>query len=420
MEHQPAISWKQKLLSEKDPVIISQAAIALARMGEKTEKDNLLKAICAIDFSKISESKQLDALRAIELILVRLGKPTGDLKNELIAVLDKQYPAATNNLNRSLSKIMVYMDAPTVVAKTMELMKVAKDDTNDQKTFTESTDLILRNPQYGLDIAKMLANVPPQQQTYYATVLSHAKMGWTPALQETYFKWFYTAFGYKGGVSFIGFLNLIRKDALKNVSKNTFAYYNTLSGDSIVNRAMMGLKENIKQPKGPGRNWEVDTALAYVKDGLTNRDFENGKAMFSTTLCSSCHAMGGEGGVSGPNLTQVGTRFSYKDMLTAIIEPNKSISDQFGSTVFYLKKGGSIVGKLISEDGSKYVIAQNPFAMQNTKDVLKKDVTRTRVSEISPMLPGLINSLNEEELKDLLAYLKSGGNPKDKMFSSKK
>ena len=420
MEHQPAITWKQKLLTEKDPVIISQAAIALARMGEKTEKDNLLKALSAIDFSKISESKQLDVLRAIELILIRLGKPSGDLKNELIAVLDKQYPAATNNLNRSLSKIMVYMDAPTVVAKTMELMKVAKDDPNDQKTFTESTDLILRNPQYGLDIAKMLSNVPPQHQTYFATVLSHAKIGWTPALQETYFKWFYTAFGYKGGVSFIGFLNLIRKDALKNVSKNTFAYYNTLSGDSIVNRAMMGLKENIKQAKGPGRDWEVDTALVYVKDGLTNRDFANGKAMFSTTLCSSCHAMGGEGGVSGPSLTQIGTRFSYKDMLTAIIEPNKSISDQFGSTVFYLKKGGSIVGKLISEDGTKYVIAQNPFAMQNTKDVLKKDVTRTRVSEISPMLPGLINSLNEEELMDLLAYLKSGGNPKDKMFNSKK
>jgi hypothetical protein len=36
------------------------------------------------------------------------------------------------------------------------------------------------------------------------------------------------------------------------------------------------------------------------------------------------------------------------------------------------------------------------------------------------MLPGLINSLNEEELMDLLAYLKSGANPKDKMFSSKK
>ena len=33
------------------------------------------------------------------------------------------------------------------------------------------------------------------------------------------------------------------------------------------------------------------------------------------------------------------------------------------------------------------------------------------------MPPGLINTLNEDELKDLLAYLLSGGNPQDKMFS---
>ena len=420
MEHQPAITWKQKVASEKDPVILTQAAIALARMGEKDQKDNLLKALCEVNFSTLSESKKLDLLRAIELILIRLGSPEGEFKSQLIKVLDKQYPAATNHLNRSLSKILVHLDAPSVVAKTISLMKVAKDDPNDQKTFTESSDLILRNPQYGLDIAKMLANVPPQQQTYFALVLSHAKNGWTPPLQEAYFKWFYTAFGYKGGVSFVGFLNLIRKEALKNVPTNKFAYYNTLSGDSIVNRALMGLKENMKQPKGPGRNWEVDTALAIIKDGLSNRDFDNGKAMFSAVLCSSCHGMKGEGGVSGPNLTQVGTRFSFKDMLTAIIEPNKAISDQFGSTVFYLKKGGSLIGKLISEDGDKYVIAQNPFAMQNTKEVPKKDVLRTRVSEISPMLPGLINGLNAEELKDLLAYLKSGGNANDKMFTKKK
>jgi cytochrome c1 len=32
------------------------------------------------------------------------------------------------------------------------------------------------------------------------------------------------------------------------------------------------------------------------------------------------------------------------------------------------------------------------------------------------MPPGLINSLNEEELKDLIAFLQSGGNPNDKAF----
>ena len=34
------------------------------------------------------------------------------------------------------------------------------------------------------------------------------------------------------------------------------------------------------------------------------------------------------------------------------------------------------------------------------------------------MMPlGLLNSLNEDEVKDLLAYLLSGGNEKDKMFA---
>jgi hypothetical protein len=35
------------------------------------------------------------------------------------------------------------------------------------------------------------------------------------------------------------------------------------------------------------------------------------------------------------------------------------------------------------------------------------------------MMGGLINRLNGEELKDLLAYLKSGGNPKDSIFIAK-
>ena len=419
LEHLPASTWIANLSDEKDPVRKIQASIALARMGEKAQRDNLLNTLTNINFSSLTQADQLDHLRAVELILIRLGMPDKVSYEKLVASLDKLYPAASNNLNRSLSKILVHLNVPSVVSKTMTLLKDAKDDPNDQKTFTESSDLILRNPQYGIDIAKMLSNVPPQQQTYYATVLSHAKNGWTPVLQEAYFKWFYNAFGYKGGVSFVGFIDQIRKEALKNVPKAQMAYFSKLSGDSIVNLARMGLKENMKQPQGPGRNWEVDTALALVSNGLSGRDFENGKAMFAATLCSSCHAMKGEGGVSGPDLTQVGSRFSYRDMLTAIIEPNKTISDQFGSTIFYLKKGGSIMGKLISQDGDKYIIAQNPFAMQQTKEVLKSDVSRTRVSDISPMLPGLINGLNAEELKDLLAYLKSGGNKDHDVFKKK-
>ena len=130
--------------------------------------------------------------------------------------------------------------------------------------------------------------------------------------------------------------------------------------------------------------------------------------------------MAGEGGVAGPDLTQLGTRFSYKDMLEAIIEPSKTISDQYGATVFYMKEGGSVVGRMISQDNEKYTISQNPFALEQVREILKKNVARTKLSEVSPMLPGLINRLNGEELRDLLAYLKSGGNKQDTIFSDKK
>jgi hypothetical protein len=36
------------------------------------------------------------------------------------------------------------------------------------------------------------------------------------------------------------------------------------------------------------------------------------------------------------------------------------------------------------------------------------------------MLPGMINGMNGEELKDLIAYLKSGGNKSHPIFTSAK
>jgi putative heme-binding domain-containing protein len=348
-----------------------------------------------------------------------MGLPAAGVKAQMATYLSPMYPAKTNELNRELAKVLVYIEAPQAVEKTMALLSAAKDDDSEQSTLTQSSDLILRNPQYGLDIASMLSKVPPAQQTFYATVLSRAKTGWTPELQEKYFQWFQGAFKYKGGHSFIGFINNARKDALKNVSKNHFAYFNKISGDSLIEGSGIYVV-NAVQPKGPGRDWKLEEAVPVADSGITKRNFEQGKAMFAVSLCSSCHTMRGEGGVAGPDLTQLGTRFSYKDMLEAIIEPNKAISDQYGATVFYLREGGSVLGRLISQNNEKYIISQNPFAPQTTREVNKKDVIRTSVSEVSPMLPGLINRLNAEELRDLLAYLKSGGNKQDTIFSNKK
>ncbi len=409
VESQPVNQWQQKALDEKDPVILTQAIIALARLGNKSLNAPALKSLMGVNYAQLSESQQLDFVRAFELVLSRTGLPDANLKAQVAAYLSPQYPAKTNDLNRQLSKVLLYINAPQAVEKTMALLAVAKDDNSVQNTLTQSSDLIMRNPRYGLDIATMLSNVPPAQQTFYATALSQSKTGWTPELQEKYFQWFYGAFKYKGGHSFIGFIDKARKNALANVDTVRFAHFNTMSGDSLVRRGGIYVADAFEQPKGPGRRWTMEIAMPVADSGITNRNFEQGKAMYAASLCISCHMMNGEGGVAGPDLTQLGTRFSYKDMLEAIIDPNKTISDQYGATVFYLKEGGSVLGRLISQDDDKYIISQNPFAPLTTRELLKKDIVRTMLSEVSPMLPGMINRLNAEELKDLLGYLKSGG-----------
>jgi putative heme-binding domain-containing protein len=314
-----------------------------------------------------------------------------------------------------LSKVLVHLDAPEAVEKTLALLKTAKDDADFQKTFTSSSDLILRNPQYGLDIADMLANVPPAQQSYYATVLGNAKVGWTAELREEYFKWIHGAFQYKGGRSYVGFIDRARKMALTHVSADKFDHYNELSGASLLTGSGNDLVVSAIQPQGPGRNWKVEDALALMDD-LKGRDLVKGKGMYAATLCQSCHTMQGEGGIVGPDLTQLGTRFSVKDILESTINPNAVISDQYAASIFYMADGSSVLGKLTNEDKEKYYISQNPFDPQTIREIPKKDVTSKKLSDISVMMPGLINRLNEEELKDLMAYLISGGNPNHEVY----
>jgi putative heme-binding domain-containing protein len=421
IEHQPVAEWKAKALAEKDAVTLTEASIALARKGDAKDKNQILAALQTINYPQLSESQQIDVVRAIELVLSRMGMPDAATKTNVIAYLNPHYPAnGGNELNRELVKVLAFLDAPQVVEKTLNVLANAKDDNSSgQQQFTQSSDLIMRNPQYGMDIAGMLAKMPPGQQTFYATALSQVKAGWTPALQDGYFKWFYNAFSYRGGHSFVGFIDGARKNALKNVPKDKYKYFSTLSGDSIVALSGTDLAKGAMQPKGPGRDWTVEEAAKVVDSGLGHPNFEVGQGMFKASLCIACHTMKGEGGVAGPDLTQLGTRFSAHDMLESIIEPSKTISDQYAATIFELKSGSSVVGRLINQDKDKYIVSQNPFAPLVTREIPKSDVIRTQLSPISVMLPGMINRLNPDELRNLIAYLMAGGNKEHPVYKGK-
>ena len=418
LEHQPVAEWKDRALQEKDPVAASEALVGLIRQADSSLNPSVYAALLSINNNRFTEAQQINLLRAYELAILRLGMPDSQTAASIVAQFDRFYPSNKSNLDRSLSRVLIALEAPGVISKTLALMEATDKESiaaYRKETATASDDLIMRNPGYGLQIANLLDNMPPAQQTYMATMLSLAKNNWTPELHDRYFSWYKNAFAYRGGHSYVGFVDRARKYALENVSEARRGYYDTLSGATLLTASGNDLVST-DYPKGPGRNWKVDEALALFDTALQERSFRQGRAMFIATTCNQCHAMGGAGGNVGPDLTNLGKRFSMKDMLESIIDPSKTISDQYAATQFTLANGSSIIGRLTDQDNVSFSVSRNPYSPDQVEVIKKKDVVAMRYSPISSMLPGLINSLNEEELKDLMAYLMTGGNAKDPVF----
>jgi putative heme-binding domain-containing protein len=138
--------------------------------------------------------------------------------------------------------------------------------------------------------------------------------------------------------------------------------------------------------------------------------------MFSAGRCVACHRFSGSGGYSGPDLGSVGNRYSIRDILVAICEPSQSISEQYQASTITLKDGSGLYGRLIYRNDKEIAVAPNPF---NFGDLQKKHthlVEKIEPSQMSMMPAGTINAMNDEELKDLIAYLVSGGNKKHEAF----
>ena len=122
----------------------------------------------------------------------------------------------------------------------------------------------------------------------------------------------------------------------------------------------------------------------------------------------------GLGGAIGPDLTSIPHKFDERYLVEAIVDPSKNISDQYGSSVVTLTSGGTQTG-LVIEDGDSIKLYP-PDAKAEPTIIARKDIKSIAQSPVSQMPPGLLNVLNQEEVRDLVAYLMAGGNPKDRRY----
>jgi putative heme-binding domain-containing protein len=440
LEHQPVASWADRALAEQDPQAQIEALIALARIGRveshvaKTGTDGkpapgsssaavgatsgadeqllgrILKSLGRIDFGKLSLDRQLQAVRAYQLAFTRLGKPDAAVLAATAARMDAFYPSKDDALNRELCQLLVFLESKTVAAKTLGLIATARAD----DAAIASDSLLERNTGYARAAQEAHGSRPNGNQIALIFALRNCKSGWTPELRKTFFSWFPVIQKWKGGNSFKGFLENTRKESLALVTSDQERSALDILSKSTESSA---LPANITMPKGPGRAYSTDDIVRLTQGGLKARDFASGKNLYAATMCATCHRFGGDGGSIGPDLTGAGNRYSIRDLVENITEPSKVISDQYGSHQLEKTDGSLLVGRIISEEGGRVNLMTNPFAPALLTTVEAKDIRSRKDHQVSMMPPGLINTLNEEELKDLLAYLLSGGNPNDKMFA---
>jgi putative heme-binding domain-containing protein len=129
-----------------------------------------------------------------------------------------------------------------------------------------------------------------------------------------------------------------------------------------------------------------------------------------------CHRFFGDGGSTGPDLSQAAGRFQLKDLAEAIIEPSKVISDQYKASTVVTHDGKQFTGKIVSESKDTITIVVNPEDASKVAEVKKADIEETLVSPLSLMPKDLLKQLNENEMYDLIAYLLSRGDPNHAMF----
>ncbi len=418
LEHQPVDQWFNKFLAEKESTKIIEASIALARQADKSMQSKILKKLSSVTLEAQSAQHQLNMLRSYELLFIRMGEPNTAEKNATARKLKSYFPHASNEMNRELGQLLLYLDTDGITEGLVALLdKHTKEGTTLSKDFL-SQEITERSEQYGPLIREILDKMPPSEAIYYGVLLSHADKGWTKEAREKYFNWFYDVLNSKGGLSFKPGMENIRLAAMKNVPDDEKEYFQEMSGVYSPSTAIAELP----QPIGPGNEYggrEIGQMVWGDELADYQVDYEKGKRAFQAGMCILCHRMRGEGAAVGPDLTQAHTKFNNYEMLFATYSPNDEISDQYANTLFHLKDGKKISGRIKSENDGTVILMPNPFNESYTVDVAKEDINKREPSPLSPMPSGLLNRLNPKEIKDLFAYMKAGGDESHEVYQSK-
>lgn len=380
LEHQPFAEWQAKALSETNVDAKLNALAAYARCANSSQQEAWVTALTSINFAELSPEQQLDYLRVAALGVIRLEPLQSKTRQKLVSALDAYLPAKNHFVNRDLGNLLIRLRAPGVVNRLIPLLENA---------------------------------ATPEDAIDFAVSLSAVQEGWTTESRVKLLDWFDRAAHIGGGHSFFGYLVSARDRFIAGIpSADRAPIAERISKPLIEQTAQIDV-----QSRPLVKQWTLEEVTKLVEDDKSPRNFANGQKMFSAAGCYNCHRVAGAGSSIGPDLTGVGGRFGAGDILRSVIEPNHTISDQYQQMVFETN-GRTIVGRVSNISNDEIMVSTNMLDPKKTESIRRSELDNQHPSDVSMMPSGLLNTLTDDEILDLVAFLRSGGKPDHEFFRS--
>lgn len=162
---------------------------------------------------------------------------------------------------------------------------------------------------------------------------------------------------------------------------------------------------NIKQMDKPLTPEEMTVMVAKVKE---LGDASRGERVYrrQQMLCQGCHAIGGVGGLIGPDMVSLGASAQVDYLIESLLNPTAKIKEGYHMTMVTTKDGQVFAGG-VAQDGADELVLRD--AGNNLHKIAKANIAKKEISPVSLMPPGLTASLREDEFLDLIRFLSELG-----------
>ncbi len=252
----------------------------------------------------------------------------------------------------------------------------------------------------------LLASGVQEDQLAGLLALRNQKAGWTPDLRKQQFATINSIPLMIGGAGLPPLEKWLREESIKTLTEAEKFELGELL------KPQLPIPEPLPLPRPLVQKWTPEDLASLHNSETPQGDAQRGRLLFKEALCARCHRVGLRGAAVGPDLTHVSRRFNRKDILESVLTPSLSVAENYRLETITTLAGQSHTGRIIPEGDyrrEKIRLSIDPLDATKVIEIDKKEIEQHNSSPTSPMPSGLLDTLTLEEVRDLLAFLESGG-----------